>query len=101
MYFTDQRKLDKALLKIPLIPPPETKFEIDLFDIPARPEVFEQIDADEFVPKPFAPKKLPDSIKIDLASQTISVPKVESAVTEEDTLFHKNVRILKILKKVI
>lgn len=94
MYFADQRKLDKALAKIPLLPPPETKFEIDLFDIPARPEVFEEIDADDFVPKQFAPKK-PDSIKIDLQSQTISVPKVESAETEEETLFHKNVRIFK------
>lgn len=76
----------------------EKKFEIDLFDIPARPEFFEQINANEFVPKLFAPKKLPDSIKIDLTSQTISVPKVESAETEEDTLFHKNVRNLKIFK---
>lgn len=72
----------------------EKKFEIDLFDIPARPEVFEQINADEFVPKQFAPKKLPESIKIDLESQTIQVPKVESAATEEELLFHKNVRFV-------
>lgn len=101
-FFSDHRKSEKAPIKVPEVPPSprviEKKFEIDLFDIPARPEIFEQINADEFVPKLFAPKKLPDSIKIDLVSQTISVPKVESAETQEDALFHKNVRILKIFK---
>lgn len=55
-----------------------------------KTEVLDQINADEFVPRSFQSKKIPESIKIDLNTDTISVPLIENVAVEEDTIFHPN-----------
>lgn len=62
--------------------------------------VLDEINSDNFTPKQFNSSiklnKKMDNIVIDLKSQTIKVPDVE--ITEPDSIFHPNVRYLKIIR---
>lgn len=55
-----------------------------------KSEAIDEINADDFIPKAFtSSKRLPENIKIDLKSETISVPHIETKKNDlEDTLFH-------------
>lgn len=61
----------------------------------SKADVLEKLNADEFVPQAFVSTKKPatnqtgGNIVIDLASQTIKVPKAEGEQAE-DPLFHPN-----------
>lgn len=56
-----------------------------------KSETIDLINSEDFIPKSFtSTKKLPDNIKIDLKSDTISVPQVETKKKDDfdDSLFH-------------
>lgn len=62
-------------------------------DVPTKTELFDEINNDEFSQKTFSSKSRSNNkVLIDLTSDTISVPNVETK-KEEDTIFHTNVNM--------
>lgn len=64
-------------------------------DAPVLPEAIEAIDADGFTQRTFTSsnaQKIPDKVLIDLASETVSVPRAPEASPGEDSIFHPNVK---------
>lgn len=70
---------------------------MNYLDAPMLPEAIEAIDAEGFVQRVFTSSnsnKISDKVLIDLASETISVPKAQQVDPNEDMIFHSNVRPL-------
>lgn len=86
-------KLKKSS-RIPTPPPPPITHNftsVDLLDEPATQETIDLINEDEFVPRTFSSKNLTDKVVIDLKTQTITVPTLETPDDVQNTLFHPNV----------
>lgn len=88
----------KKSSRIPTPPPPPPILHnftsVDLLDEPATQETIDLINEDEFIPKTFASSKnLTDKVVIDLKTQTITVPTVDTPDDAQNTLFHPNVSI--------
>lgn len=85
----------KKSSRVPTPPPPPITHNftsVDLLDEPATQETIDLINDDEFVPRTFSSSKnIPDKVVIDLNTQTITVPTVETSEDVENTLFHPNV----------
>lgn len=65
---------------------------VDLLDEPAIQETIDLINDDEFVPRTFSSSKnIPDKVVIDLNTQTITVPAVDTSEDVKNTLFHPDV----------